>query len=85
MRLHINAILTIDGLLETASSRLTQAGALINEMRSLYAEGRKEEYWRTSLTLTDALTAGGEALTEAHQVMLRGDGIEAPKEAGLLN
>jgi len=46
MRLHITRMLTIDGLLETASSRLTQAG-LINEMRSLYAEGRKEEYWRT--------------------------------------
>lgn len=76
---------SVDELLATAAIRLLQAGALVNHMRVLHAEGRDDDFWRTALTLGDYLTVGGGALTEAQSRMLAAEPFFVRMKGELLN
>jgi hypothetical protein len=75
----------VDALLAAACSRLLNAGALINQMRVLHAQGREEDYWRVAIDLGTHLTVGGDALTEAHRLMLRDVPVFVAGKGGLPN
>ncbi len=77
---------TVDELLATACSRLLQAGALLNRMRVLHAQGRGDDFWRAAVDLGRDLTVGGNALTEAQSRMLAAEPFFVRmKEGELLN
>jgi hypothetical protein len=71
----------VDALLATASSRLLNAGALLNHMRLLHEQGNEIDYWRMAVQLGEHLTVGGEALDDAHKFLLGRIGIVARRPA----
>lgn len=76
---------SVDALLAAASSRMLNAGAVLNRMREMHRQGDDTAYWRLALDLGEHLNIGGAALTEAHRLLRKDVPIYVPDQGGLPN